>query len=253
MHLENSKNLGDNLLQLNFMRKACLANRQLEIDYYCKTDYHESLAPFIDSEWSNQIRLHPWEQRPASAIDTWIAGNLLPGFYWNHPKRRIYNEFYYEWFKHLAAHMGISQVVKTHYEVALSHPVFDDLGPIQGSQFYQIYDCLVLDCDPMSGQFHFDRATWELAKTRWRQKWNIISAHDAQLTLVQIGLLARAAKTVVAICTGPLHAAFNSRALETVKQWHVFHAAHTYNYVPQIKAWRTNSEVLAINQLTERY
>lgn len=251
IHLENSKNLGDHLLQLNYMRQVCRLNVCVGFVYYCRSQYHAALRDFLEPGWGSQFSLQPWFSRPVGATDVWIGGSLRPNFYWTHPKRQVYNEFYLEWFKLISGELGLVCPFNKPADIALDHPIFDD-NSILPENLRGDIDCLLIDCAPMSGQFRFNQDEWDAAKTRWRAAGLsvvAISELKPQLSLPQIGVLACQAAEVVSVCTGPLHAAFNQRALRRVRKWHVFHACHSYSYVPQIQMYRSNEALRQIKLL----
>jgi len=69
IHTHNGLRLGDNLIQLNFLRRLSLANPELEITHYynpafCKV---EELDPLR----TERILLRPISEAPAESIDSW--------------------------------------------------------------------------------------------------------------------------------------------------------------------------------------
>lgn len=242
MHISNVANLGDNLFQFNFMRRACVENRELEIDYYCKSEYHDQLTELIDDQWSNQIRLHPLGKRPVNTLETWIRSD----FYKRHPRKEFYNEFYVEWFRYLSEKMGIRCPIRENNDVLMHHPA------IAPSNLRA--DILVINCTPMSDQFDYEPSYWDRAMLKWTKNNQVcalaptpvLEVFTPKLTLLGIARLACTARTVVSICTGPLHMAFNTVSINTVKSWHIFHKWNVYTYGPNIYHYRKNKKILRI-------
>lgn len=240
--LANAYNLGDNILQFNFMRRACMENHQLLITYYCKAEYHNQLSQLIDSEWEHQITLYPLEQRPPGVLDTWIGS----GFYFEHPRRDYYNEFYLEWFQWLAEAMGIECPIRERNDVLMRHPgiVRDD----------DLIDVFVINCPPKSGQFEFEPKYWDEAMATWAKTLKVVAlgeTHAPGVARVAVGLLgiaelACSAREVVSICTGPLHMAFNTASIRSVNRWHIFHRSNIYTYNDNILHYRDSKSILDI-------
>lgn len=240
--LANAYNLGDNILQFNFMRRACLENRQLLIDYFCKSEYHRQLRQLIDTEWSDQITMLPLELRPKGVLDTWIGS----GFYFDHPRRDYYNEFYVEWFQFLAEAMGIECPIRERNDVLMRHPgIVRDDEPL---------DVLVINCPPRSGQFEFEPQYWDEAMANWAKTLKVVALGEtnapgvkrAEVGLLGIAELACSAREVVSICTGPLHMAFNTASIRSVNRWHIFHRSNIYTYNDNILHYRESKSILSI-------
>ena len=71
IHTHNSLRLGDNLVQLNFLRRLCLQNPDLEITHYhnpelCKFEEIDALR----SDISLRLRIRPISEAPADSIDS---------------------------------------------------------------------------------------------------------------------------------------------------------------------------------------
>ena len=243
MHLKNIANLGDNVLQLNFMRRACLENRWLAFDYYCKLEYHPALLDFVDSEWSDQIWLHSLNIVLVDILDTWIAAPCHGGFYHRHPLNRDYPRFYVDFFNMLARKLGFTSPVKDPQDVLLHHPCF-----ATGSD-RAFVDILVLDCPAKSGQFHFVPTEWADAVQWWRSQGKLVATVNGMgLSLKEIGQLAVSAKHVVGVGTGPLHTAFNTVSAKTVESWHIFDHCHDYCYNDRVVMHHHGADLLGISQ-----
>lgn len=221
MILKNTANLGDNLLQLNFMRRACRKDRSLTFDYFCKSEYHTALSDFIN----NQILLLPLEVAPPDTLDTWIAAPCHGGFYHRHPLQREYPQFYLAFFTMLARRLGIDNPIRTVGDVMLQASCFESWPD------RSFVDVLVIDCPAKSGQFNFVPEQWSDAVARLRAKGLLVATVNGMgRTLKEIGQLAVNAKHVWAVGTGPLHAAFNTVAAQRVESWHIFDHCHDYCY-----------------------
>ena len=74
-----------------------------------------------------------------------------------------------------------------------------------------------------------------------------LSIRGANFTLPQIGVLATCAKTVISVCTGPLHVAFNTTSIkDQSRKWHIFHNTNSYTYSANITMHRNGMELNSI-------
>ena len=91
IHTHNALRLGDNLVQLNFLRRLCLKNPDLEITHY----HNPELCKFkeihaLRSDMSLRLRIRPISEAPADSIDSWRN----TGGYWErHPDKLNFAKF----------------------------------------------------------------------------------------------------------------------------------------------------------------
>lgn len=243
MNLKNTRNVGDSLLQINFMRRACMENKQLEFDYYCKDEYHEDLGDFTSD---CQIRLLPLNDAKEDTVDTWIAAPCHGDFYHKHPRHAEYPYFYLDFFAMLSEKIGIKNPIKSIDDVMLYHP---DI--VKSTDHL---DILVIDCPPSSDQLKYVVEDWDSAVKEWKKCGRAVATvRDMGLSLLEIALLATSTSRVVAIGTGPLHAAFNTVAAQTVKRWDIFDRYHSYRYNSRVNMHSSSESLVELVKMDEDY
>jgi hypothetical protein len=237
IRLHNSAHLGDNILQINYMRRALKMqpddNSYYDIgfEYATKPEYIPQLLPMVE-DCGNWLKIIPLEDKHAESIETWIG---YEGYYYNHPEHWVYDKFYVAWFKHLSEKLGILNPIRNNQDVLFKHPSIKK--NIE-------YDILFINCVPLSGQFDYERWEWEktiidVAKhcsvMTVQPVAGIISAVDMAMDVLEIGSLACGARRVVGVCTGPLHTCLNTVAIDTVQKWDIFTHNKKYEYNDRIE------------------
>ena len=96
IHTHNGLRLGDNLIHLNFLRRLCLANPELEITHYynpafCRMEEIDALR----SDISLRLRLKTIDQAPQESIDSWRNAG---GHWERHPDKLNFAQFHLDWF-----------------------------------------------------------------------------------------------------------------------------------------------------------
>lgn len=203
----NEYHLGDNLIHLNYLRRAALLNPDKEFTHHCNPIYHNQLEPLIDGV---PIRLADLSIHPHS-INTWIGAN---NFYYEHPKRKDWVAFHLDWFTYLSSVLGISNPIASKKELLFDYPQLS-IG------IYQEFDYLIINARPMSGQlpdfspYFFDK----LVRKLLNEGQKVITTHPTGMCnstmewgcdVTQIGNLSIYAKHIIAVDTGPLWTTFNT-------------------------------------------
>ena len=146
IHTHNALRLGDNLVQLNFLRRACLADPSLEVTHY----HHPQLCRFkeidaLRSDISTRLRIRSIEEAPPGSIDSWRNAG---GWWERHPDRLDFAKFHLAWFEELAGRLGIPNPIRTVDDLLLDYPTLDSFIPLAPE-----CDVLVINSPGLSGQF----------------------------------------------------------------------------------------------------
>ena len=202
----NEYHLGDNLIHLHFLRKACEKNPGLEVIHHCNPAYHPQLAPLTEGLPIQiaDLHIHP------SAINAWIGhGN----FFYEHKQRRHWLPFHLDWFARLSSIMDIENPMACREDFLFDYP---DLGyPFEVS-----FDYLIINAPPASNQLpDFDPQIFK----NWvmdlqNEGKTVITTHptgicestlERNLTVTGIGALSKNVSHIIAVDTGPLWTTFN--------------------------------------------
>ena len=146
IHTHNALRLGDNLVQLNFLRRACLADPALAVTHYhnpqlCRFEEIDALR----SDISTRLRIRSIEEAPAGSIDSWRNAG---GWWERHPDKLNFAKFHLAWFEELAGRLGIPNPIRTVDDLLFDYPTLDSFIPMAPE-----CDVLVINSPGLSGQF----------------------------------------------------------------------------------------------------
>jgi len=205
IHTHNAFRLGDNLVQLNFLRRACLADSSLEIAHYhnpqlCKLEEIEPLC----LDLGKRLVIRPIDQASPESVDSW---RNIGGWWERHPLRLNFAAFHLQWFEELAKRLGIPNPIHSASDLLLDYPALD-------SEIPQAPECdvLVVNSPGLSGQFlNFNPDDYRDLIARLILKGHrVISTAPTGLcptfenkTTTFIGATSTRAKIIVGTSTGP--------------------------------------------------
>lgn len=205
IHTHNALRLGDNLVQLNFLRRACLANPSLEVTHYhnpqlCRAEEIDALR----TDMSLRLRLRPIDQAPPGSIDSWRNAG---GWWERHPDRLDFAKFHMTWFAELAGRLGIPNPIRTVSDLLLNYPTLDSFIPMAPE-----CDVLVINSPGLSGQFlNFNPDDFRDLIARLLLKGHRVHStaptglcpHFENRNVTFIGAASVKAKLIVGTSTGP--------------------------------------------------
>lgn len=206
IHTFNNFHLGDNLIHLNFARKALLNNPELKFTHY----YHprdcniNELIP-LQKDLSDRLILKPLNEKPPHAIDTWRAR----ASWWSND----FSEFYIKWFDELATKIGIQNPIKTKDDFLYDYPELT--ASMDGCARA---DVIVINSNAKSGQFkncHESEYT-TLIRRLLHNNLSVMTTKPTGLCpdstghcTTWIGAVSARAKVIVGASTGPSWPCFN--------------------------------------------
>ena len=205
IHTHNALRLGDNLVQLNFLRRLCLQNPDLEITHY----YNPELCRFeeidaLRSDISLRLRIRPISETPADSIDSWRN----TGGYWErHPDKLNFAQFHLCWFEELASRMCVKNPIRKVEDLLFDYWALDSFMPMAPQ-----CDIVVINSPGLSGQFtNFNPDDFRNLVSKLVSKGHqVISTVDTGLcpafdnkNVTWIGATAAKAKAVIGTSTGP--------------------------------------------------
>jgi len=208
IHTHNGLRLGDNLIQLNFLRRLSLANPELEITHYynpafCKMEEIDAMR----SDISLRLRLKTIDQAPADSIDSWRN----TGGYWErHPDKLNFAQFHLDWFAELASRMGVKNPITTVDDLLFDYPAL--------TENVENFDAIVINSPALSGQFQNFSAQGFIDLIRLLQVkgMRVLSTAPAGICACSqphdvswIGAASTTAKLIVGTSTGPSWPCFN--------------------------------------------
>jgi hypothetical protein len=208
IHTHNGLRLGDNLIQLNFLRRLSLANPELEITHYynpafCKV---EELDPLR----TERILLRPISEAPVGSIDSWRNAG---GHWERHPDKLNFAQFHLDWFAELSSRMAVKNPITSVDDLLFDYPALDSFISMAPD-----FDAVVINSPGLSGQFqnfnpdHFRTLVSRLIAKGHRvvttAPTGLCPAFDGK-NVTWIGATAAKAKLIVGTSTGPSWPCFN--------------------------------------------
>jgi hypothetical protein len=215
-HTHCSLRLGDNLQHLQFLRGLAKANPQHHFRHAAHTGYLPQMIEVV-ADIPN-ITLATLESKAVESMEVWKNHD---GYWENHPNRHDYVGFYLEFFRRLAAEMGLQTEMRTAADFLFDYPALKQ-------EFGKPFDFLVVNSPPMSNQAQgYDRTEMlTLISSLVAAKRSVVCTHrvpipgvaytqDHGLTVTGIGALSRVCKYIVMVSTGPSWPTFNIWTNET--------------------------------------
>lgn len=206
----NAYHLGDNLVHLNFLRKLALQHPDRTFDHCANPAHVAQLAPVV-RDVPNVRLVDACDQ---TAINAWRGSEN----YWHqHPQRNDFVAFHKDWFRKLAAQMGLESPIQSAADMLFDYP---ELAP-SGAPTAR-FDYLIINSVPHSGQLagfnphDFPRL---VASLQARGKVCITTSptglcectNNGQhgLDVTGIGRLSISANCIMGVATGPIWTTFN--------------------------------------------
>lgn len=204
IHTHNLLRLGDNIIQLNFLRRV-LEKNDVEITHYYSNSLCNGaeLVPFI-AGLEDRITLSS-APRPPGSIDSWRG----PDWY-GHPDKLNFSLYHKQWFAKLSASMGVVNPIVDTDDLLIDYPLLHTPHPK--------YDVVVLNSPALSGQFtRFSDYEFNYLITMLLNKnYSVITTRPTDLcpyfesvSVAHIGAVAANADVVVGVSTGVSWPCFN--------------------------------------------
>ena len=233
-HLHNSYHLGDNVFNLilfNIIKKYIEANN-IKIFYYAKNEYISQLSEFICSK---NIILNSLNNKPQNSLEVWICNDFYN--YVHGPKYFTisYNKYYVNFFNIVLRNLNINcSVNKLYYVDDNLKSRYERLSPK-----YKGFDILILNSQPLSQQYNYNKAEWDRYIVNLNKRFKILTTtkvpgilctYDDKLTIKDIAALSTKAKVVIAINSGVVPGLLNYDTLINVKHFYIFDNRCFYSY-----------------------
>jgi len=224
--------LGDQLIHLNYLRKVCQENPDVECIHYCKQEYLPQLLPLCENL---PITLQDLQHK-GDAVNSWIGAD---GYFYHSPLKRNWVAFHLDWFSYLSNQLDVLNPMQNPDTFLFDYPEL-------AKKKYPHYDYLVINSVPMSGQLP-DYQPWWFIKLVNKYKdlgYCVIttlptgaceSTLELNMSVTDIGALSKSCKSIVAVDTGPLWTTYNIWNKETHRT-----------------VYGTTSDVLPLNTITKQ-
>ena len=198
IHTHNHLRLGDNLVQLNFLRRLLAENPKTKITHYynpqlCKGEEIMPLREGLEERLFIEVK-----GQPAESLDSWRGQE-----WYGHPDKLDFAKFHLDWFKSLSHKMGFLSPIRSREDLLFDYPALLQPTPT--------YDVIVINSQGLSGQFggHNEMMYGELIKWLQGKGNSVLSTKPTGLCddptgkdVSWIGAVSTKAKIIVGNSTG---------------------------------------------------
>ena len=210
----NRYHLGDNLHQLNYLRRL-----GLPATHYCHQIYHDQLQPLCES---TEIVLIDLPGKPKDAIDTWIGRDNA---FQSRSDDTTWWSFYKMWFARISDDLGVSNPITEPEHCLYDYPAL--------LREYPPYDYLIINSLPCSGQLPSYDHFWFVRKVQAliKQGKSVITTIptgecpatlEMGMSISDIGALSRRVSHIIAVDTGPMWTTYNVHNKDSVQSRTVY-------------------------------
>jgi hypothetical protein len=202
----NEYHLGDNLIHLNYLRRACKENPHQEFIHHCNPAYHAQLTPLCEDV---PITLGDLYVTPG-AVHAWIGH---ANYFYEHSHRRDWLRFHLDWFVRLSSILEIENPMACREDFLFDYPAL-------GAPLHYEFDYLLINSVPASGQLpdYTPQFFQNMVLNLTNEGHKVITTAptgmtpctlDHHFTVTDIGVLSKSVSHIIAVDTGPLWTTFN--------------------------------------------
>ncbi len=244
IRIYNAFHLGDNVFSMIYFSriKKYIEDKKINIEYYCKPEYHNQLKEFIPS--SNIILKEYRENMDTSGMhNIWIGHREYKCNYYTRDKcddksvSNGFNDFLKAFYNDFSEKINFPNKKLENFAYT-----DDDLLTRYESlpDAYKNVDILIVNSDPLSGQFKTDDSAWVKKIEEFAKKWKVVITKkttdkvkcttDDKLTIKDIAAISTHTKIIIAVNTRIVPGFFNSYTLENIKRAYIFDSNEHYSY-----------------------
>ena len=220
----NTYHYGDNILNLKFLYNISkiLKMRGIRVDYYYDDGYNKNkgeLERYIDKD---VVQLLPLKNKPDGSIEVWM-GTPIDGV-----EYYAFDVFYPKLYTKILRSLAIPD--KIDVSLYQQEPYLEDLYNKFDEKFKDL-DILIINAEPHSHQFVYDKAKMDELCIRLHGKYKIATTSSVNdsisctmrdgLAMQDIGAVSTHAKYIIAVFSGPITACFNPSTKKSVKRWFI--------------------------------
>ena len=245
-YFHNFYHLGDNVFNMIFFKiiKSVIVENNIIIHYYCQPEYIKQSAEFNDIP---NIIIEHIQNKPHHSLELWIDREMR-GLSWTKiynkncqlgMKRSFYDRFFASFFNNVLEIMKIKITIKTFYykDSNLKHR-YISLNK-QFNNKYRKIDILILNSQPMSGQFNYNKTEWDEHIKHLNNKFKVMTTTkvdgisctmDDNLTIKDIAAISSHVKIIIAVNSGVVPGLLNKYTLNNVKHVYIFDDRCKFSY-----------------------
>lgn len=245
----NTKHLGDCIQTLHFLINAAEKNNVC-FKFICNSVYHEQLQELLINH-SDKVKLtnySPGEE----CVETWVAGY---GNYGKINEESIRINSYLDQATCFLIHWNnVSNIMKIECPFTIKTDlIFNQQVLAEPCKHKTQYDYLFINSQPLSLLYeNFNQESiLFLQKLKSKNKTVITTKKiedypctlDYNLTVVEIGKLAKNVKNIVSVNSGPLHLTMNKWSLAHINTFTIWSPSETFGYNDKFKTVKNLGEL----------
>lgn len=239
IEVQNGHHLGDNIINFIFFYKIkeYIESNNIIIHYYCCNQYHKNL---VDFNCSNNIKILDYENK---GHVLW-QGAIPQQYYIEDTLCGMFNIF-------LNAHNIPISVTEFEYEDLDLFVRFNNL-----EDKYKKIDILIINSNPLSGQYYYNKNEWDHSILRLSEKYIIATSQTVDETILSletvsvknIAAIALNVKKIIAINTGPSIPLYNKNILDNIEDLYLFGGYNSETFKTRFKT-RKISHLSTLDEL----
>ena len=259
-HFHNFYHLGDNVFNMIFFKniQQYIEKEKIIIFYYCLSQYITQVSEFNNS---TNVFIKEIDKRPENSFELWIDREIKGLSFtkiYNINKslgktHTNYNVFFVNFYNILLNIMKINITLNIFYykDNDLKQRYFN-INKKYNKKYYKI-ELLILNSQPLSGQFDYNKHVWDEHITYLSKKYNVITTTkvdnikcttDDNLTVKDIAAISVKAKIIIAVNSGVVPGLLNKYTLNNVKQVFIFDDRCKFSY----KKFQNKTNIKDINE-----
>lgn len=233
-YLHNSYHLGDNVFNfiMFYIIKDFIEKNNIKIFYYALKEHLPQLKEFLCSQ---NIFLASLEYKPYHSIELWGDNQMFKLI--NDNKNNLYsmNEYLKIFYNNVLKVLNINFVINKYFYA--DNELITRYDNILDK--YKNYDILILNSQPRSNQYDYNKQIWDEYIISLNKKYKILTTTkvnsvlcttDNNLTVKDIAALSIKAKVIIAINSGVVPGLLNIYTLMNVKCFYIFDKFKYFSY-----------------------
>lgn len=239
-YIHNDKGLGDNVFNMIFFNiiKFYILSNNIKIYYYTKDSYIGQLNEFITIP--ENIFILPFSIKPNNSLELWINTHFygythIDAINNSNTKIICYNIYYKNFFNIVLSKLKLNCSINKFFYI--DNDLIERYDKIPS--IYKNFDILILNSQPYSNQYDYDKNSWDNYIIKMNSKFNILTTtkvdgvlctFDDNLTIKDIASLSTKAKVIIAINSGVVPGLLNYYTLTNIKHFYNFDNRSFYSY-----------------------
>ena len=247
IYLHNEFHLGDsvfNIILISNIIKKYLIDNNIKIYYYCQGIYIDQLKEFNNCK---NVIILPINEKPKNSLQLWINNKTI-NFTMDKVytevikrgmKRLFYDIYYCKFFNKFFDLFNLRlKLVKFYYKdrdlIIRYKNIMNNFD-----EKYKNIDILVINSQPFSEQYKYNKLEWDKYIIELNKKYKIITTTkvdgihctmDDNFTIKDIASLSINVKVIIAVNSGVVPGLLNKYTLNNVKQFYIFDDRCKYSY-----------------------